>query len=153
MTDRNLTNVAASVRQRLLNRARTEAVEVDDGMRLDASSVVGREVTVETACVGLRVAFDGELFGMVFRMQVDVELYSREARRSERGRRSFLCLFGGAQASRIAFQPLRRSAALRTISATSPGLTRASPVPKLSPSSAASATRSAGLFAFRSTHA
>ena len=145
MTDRKLTkNIAASVRHRLLNRARTEgrafqelatlyamerflfrlgrsphvdrfvlkgglmtltwageyaritrdidllgrgtnsvsavvervrevlAVEVDDGMRFDVTSVVGSEITVETAYLGVRVAFVGELSGMILRMQVDV---------------------------------------------------------------------------------
>ena len=144
MTDRKLTNIAASVRQRLLNRARTEgrafqelatlyamerflfrlgrsihvdrfvlkgglmtltwageyarvtrdidllglganavgtmverirevlAVEVDDGMRFDVTSVMGSEITVDTAYIGVRVAFVGELSGMVLRMQVDV---------------------------------------------------------------------------------
>lgn len=144
MTDRKLKNVAASVRQRLLNRARAEgrafqelatlyamerflyrlgrsahaerfvlkgglmtltwageyarvtrdidllgrgansvgavvarvrevlAVEVDDGVRFDATSVEGSEITVETAYVGVRVAFAANLAGMVLRMQVDV---------------------------------------------------------------------------------
>ena len=144
MTDRPLTNVAASVRQRLLNRARAEgrafqelatlyamerflyrlgrsphaerfvlkgglmtltwageygrvtrdidllgrgansveavatrlrevlAVEVEDGLRFDQVSVTGREITVETAYVGVRVGFTGDLAGMVLRMQVDV---------------------------------------------------------------------------------
>ena len=144
MTDRPLTNVAASVRQRLLNRARAEgrafqelatlyamerflfrlgrsphaerfvlkgglmtltwageygrvtrdidllgrgansvdaviarlrevlAVEVADGLRFDGDSVSGREITVETAYVGVRVGFTGDLAGMVLRMQVDV---------------------------------------------------------------------------------
>lgn len=48
------------------------AVEVDDGMRFDVTSVVGTEITVQTAYVGVRVAFVGDLAGMVLRMQVDV---------------------------------------------------------------------------------
>ncbi len=144
MTARKLTNVAASVRQRLLNRARAEgrvfqelatlyvmerflyrlgrsehaesfvlkgglmtltwadeharvtrdidllgwgassvdavvgrvrevlAVEVDDGVAFDVSSVEGTEITVQAAYVGVRVGFRADLDGMVLRMQVDV---------------------------------------------------------------------------------
>lgn len=144
MIDRKVTNVAASVRQRLLNRARAEGrafqelatlyamerflyrlgrsphaerfvlkgglmtlvwageyarvtrdidllgrgansvgavvarvcevlvVEADDGMRFDAGSVGGSEITVDTAYVGVRVSFVADLAGMVLRMQADV---------------------------------------------------------------------------------
>jgi hypothetical protein len=47
-------------------------VEVEDGLRFDQDSVAGREITVETATVGVRVGFTGDLAGMVLRMQVDV---------------------------------------------------------------------------------
>lgn len=142
--DRGLTNIAASVRQRLLNRARAEgrafqelatlyamerflyrlgrsqhadrfvlkgglmtltwageyarvtrdidllgwgansvnavttrvrevlAVEVEDGVRFDVDSVRGGEIRVETAYVGARVLFEGDLSGMVLHLQVDV---------------------------------------------------------------------------------
>lgn len=144
MTDRKLTHVAASVRQRLLNRARSEGrafqelatlyamerflfrlgrsvhadrfvlkgglmtltwageygrltrdidllgrgansvdavvtrlrevlgVHVDDGLSFDLASVTGREITVETTYVGVRVVFAADLAGMALRMQVDV---------------------------------------------------------------------------------
>ena len=77
--ERELTNIAASVRQRLLNRARAEgrafqelAVEAADGMRFDAETVRGSEIRVETAYVGARVLFQADLAGMVTHMQVDV---------------------------------------------------------------------------------
>lgn len=48
------------------------AEDADDGVRFDSASVAGREITVETAYVGVRVSFLGDLAGMVLRMQVDV---------------------------------------------------------------------------------
>jgi predicted nucleotidyltransferase component of viral defense system len=47
-------------------------VEVDDGIRFDPDSLQGREIMVETAYVGVRLWFTGDLSGMVLRMQVDV---------------------------------------------------------------------------------
>ena len=47
-------------------------VEVEDGVRFDLDSVQGREILVEAAYVGVRVAFVADLGGMVLHMQVDV---------------------------------------------------------------------------------
>ena len=47
-------------------------VEVEDGVRFDLGSVQGREILVEAAYVGVRVAFVADLGGMVLHMQVDV---------------------------------------------------------------------------------
>ena len=46
--------------------------EVNDGIRFDPDSLQGREITLETAYVGVRLSFTGDLSGMVLRMQVDV---------------------------------------------------------------------------------
>ena len=144
MTDRKPTHIAASVRQRLLNRARAEgrvfqelatlyamerflyrlgrsphaerfvlkgglmtltwageyarltrdidllgrgastvhgvvdrvrevlSVEADDGLRFNAGSASGSEITADAAHVGVRVVFGAELAGMAIPMQVDV---------------------------------------------------------------------------------
>ena len=63
------TNTVAAVVARLRD---VIAVEIDDGIMFDGDSVTGHEITVETAYVGVRVAFVADLAGMVLHMQVDV---------------------------------------------------------------------------------
>lgn len=48
------------------------STQVDDGVSFDAASVVGTEISVESAYIGVRVSFNSELSGMILRMQIDV---------------------------------------------------------------------------------
>lgn len=45
---------------------------MDDGVRFAPDSLQGREITVETADVGVRLSLTANLSGVVVRMQVDL---------------------------------------------------------------------------------